>query len=173
MACNQVLAGIPRDCEGSIGGVKRILFINHDQLGEVTIDETTGVVTAITTEDTAKFKEFFAKKGTASFTTALVVGDGDNRSYQATLVMNFGKMTAAKRVEMSALLANELAAIVQDNNGVYWLIGKDVPLQASAGDVGATGAATTDANAYTATLTDMSQILHPTVDATIVDALVG
>lgn len=172
MACNQVLSGLPRDCEGSIGGVKRVLFINHDQLGKVTIEEDTGIVTAIEPVNGGKFFEFYPKKNTASFAPALQVGDGDNRSYQATLVLNFGKMTASKRVQIQALLANELAAIVEDNNGTYWLAGKDVPLQATEGG-GNTGTAMTDANAYTVTMTDMSQTLHHTVDAKIIDALIG
>lgn len=170
MSCNQVLSGIPRDCEGSIGGVKRVLFINHDALGEVTVNEETGVVTAINA--TGKFEEYIPKKNTASFAPALTVGDGDNRSYTATLVLNFGKMTAAKRVSVLPLLANELAAIVEDNNGVYWLVGKDIPLQATEGG-GNTGTAMTDANAYTVTMTDMSMTLHPTVDPTIVEGLLG
>lgn len=169
MACNQTLSGIPRDCEGSIGGVKRVLFINHDQLGAVTIGET-GIVSAIAAD--GKFYEFIPKKNTASFAPALVVGDGDNRSYQATLVLNFGKMTAAKRVQMQALLANELAAIVEDNNGTYWLVGKDIPLQATEGG-GNTGTAMTDANAYTVTLTDMAKELHMTVDAKAIDTLLA
>lgn len=172
MACNQVLSGIPRDCEGSIGGVKRVLFINHDQLGKVEITEETGIVSAITPTDSAKFFEYYPKKNTASFAPALTVGDGDNRSYQATLVLNFGKMTAAKRMQMQALLANELAAIVEDNNGTCWLVGKDVPLQATEGG-GNTGTAMTDANAYTVTMTDMAKELHPTVDASIVAGLIG
>ena len=168
MACNQVLSGIPRDCEGSIGGVKRVLFINHDQLGKITVEEETGVVTAI--EPTGKFSEYIPKKNTASFAPALTVGDGDNRSYTATLVLNFGKMTAAKRVSVLPLLANELAAIVEDNNGIFWLVGKDIPLQATEGG-GNTGTATTDANAYTVTMTDMSMTLHHTVSAEIIEGL--
>ena len=160
MSCNQVLSGIPRDCEGSIGGVKRVLFINHDALGKVTVNEETGVVTAI--EATGKFQEYIPKKNTASFAPALTVGDGDNRSYTATLVLNFGKMTAAKRVSVLPLLANELAAIVEDNNGIYWLVGKDIALQATEGG-GNTGTA----------MTDMSMTLHPTVDPTIVEGLLG
>lgn len=168
MACNQTLSSIPRDCESSIGGVKRVLFINHDQLGVVTLDEQTGMVKTLT--PSGKFVEVFPKKGTASLATALAVGDGDNRQYNSTLVMNFGKMTAAKRVAIVPLFANELAAIVQDNNGNYWLIGKDVPLSSSAGDAN-TGTAVADANAYTVTLTDAALALPYAVDPSIIDGL--
>lgn len=168
MACNQTLSGIPRDCEGSIGGVKRVLFINRDQLGALTVGDT-GIVTDIATTESAKFYEFFTKKNTATFTTAML----ENRSYQSTLAITIERMTASKRVQVMALLHNELSAIVEDNNGVYWLIGDDVALEATATDVAATGAAFTDTNAYTLTLTDTSRALPKTVDASIIDGLIG
>lgn len=173
MACNQVLGGIPRDCESSIGGVKRVLFINHDQLGKVTIEESTGIVTAIEPVNGGKFFEYYPKKDTASFAPVLQVGEGDNRSFKSTLTMNFGKMTASKRVQVNALLINELAAIIEDKNGNYWLAGKDSPLQADPDSGGTTGAAMTDSNAYTVTMSEMSLTLHHPVDATIIDALIG
>ena len=170
MACNQVLSNIPRDCESSIGGVKRVLFVNHDQLGALTIDESTGMVKTI--EGAGKFVEVYPKKGTASLATALAKGDGDNTQYNSTIVLNFGKMTAAKRLSILPLFANELAAIVQDNNGNYWLVGKDVALSASAGD-GNTGTAVADANAYTVTLTDASLELPYAVDPSIIEGLLS
>lgn len=168
MACNQALSGIPRDCEASIGGVKRVLFINYDQRGDITAEN--GVVTAITPDASAKFQVFYPKKGTASFAPGLQVGEGDNRIFSSVLTLNFGKMTASKRVEMQALLSNELTAIVEDNNGVYWLAGNDLPLQATEGG-GTTGAALTDANSFTATMADYSKELPMTVSADIIAAL--
>ena len=170
MSCNQVLSGIPRDCEGSIGGVKRVLFINHDALGKVTVNEETGVVTAI--EAVGKFQEYIPKKDTASFASALEVGEGDNRAFVATLVMNFGKLTASKRVSVLPLLVNELAAIVEDNNGVFWLVGKNIPLQATEGGLNS-GTTISDTSAFTVTMTDRSVTLHHTVDPTIVEGLLG
>lgn len=169
MSCNLALSGIPRDCEGSIGGVKAVYFINHDQLGEVTVTEETGIVSAITPTDSGKFFEVFSKKDTATFTTAML----DNHSFQSTLTITVERMTAAKRMQVGVLLHNELAAIVKDNNGVFWLIGDDTALEASASDVGATGAAKTDTNAYTITLTDVSRALPKTIDPSIVEALIG
>lgn len=146
-----------------------MLFINYDQRGEITAED--GVVTAITPKDSAKFMEFFPKKGTASFAPGLTVGDGDNRLYSSVLTLNFGKMTGSKRLAMQALLSNELTAIVEDNNGTYWLAGYDLPLQATEGG-GTTGAALTDANAFTVTMSDYSKELPMTVTQSIVDPLI-
>ena len=168
MACNLTLNSIPRDCESSIGGVKRVLFVNHDQLGKITVDETTGMVKAI--DGGGKFEVVNLKKGAASLATAMNVGDG-GKQYTSTLTINFGKMTASKRLHILPLLANELAAIVEDNNGNYWLAGKDVPLEASANDSN-TGTAVSDANGYTVTMTDTSLEIPLAVDPSIVEGLI-
>lgn len=146
-----------------------MLFVNHDQLGAVTADETTGFAKNIS--GTGKFQEVALKKGKASLATALTVGDGGNQ-YTSTLTINFGKMTASKRMSILPLLANELAAIVEDNNGNYWLVGKDVPLEASASDSN-TGTAVTDANNYTVTFTDTSLEIPLAVDPSIIDDLMA
>ena len=81
-------------------------------------------------------------------------------------------METAKRVEISALAVNDLVAIVKDANGIYWYLGYDEPVNASAGD-GQTGTARGDANRYTITLQDNSKEMPMEVDSTIVAALIG
>ena len=60
--------------------------------------------------------------------------------------------------------------IVKDNNGVYWFLGYDEPVNATAGG-GQTGQAKTDANQYTITLTDESHELPYEVSKTFGDSL--
>ena len=74
------------------------------------------------------------------------------------LVINFSRMETTKRIEMQALLLDEVMVIVKDSNGVYWFLGYDEPVTATAGG-GQTGQAKTDANQYTITLTDESHEL--------------
>ena len=50
------------------------------------------------------------------------------------LVLQFNRMETTKRVEITALSVNDLVAIVKDANGVYWYLGYDEPVNASAGD---------------------------------------
>ena len=81
-------------------------------------------------------------------------------------------METQKRVEITALALGDLVCIVKDANGKYWYLGKDEPVNASAGD-GQTGTARGDANRYTITLHDESREMPYEVDASIVDALIG
>jgi hypothetical protein len=64
----------------------------------------------------------------------------------------------------------DLAVIVKDANGKYWYLGKDEPVNASAGD-GQTGTNRGDANRYTLTLQDNSLEMPYEVDATIIENL--
>ena len=88
------------------------------------------------------------------------------------LLLQFNRMETQKRVEITALALGDLVCIVKDANGKYWYLGKDEPVNASAGD-GQTGTARGDANRYTITLHDESQEMPYEVDASIVDALIG
>ena len=72
---------------------------------------------------------------------------------------------------MSALAVNELVAIVKDANGVYWYLGMDEAIAATAGD-GATGTARGDGNRYTITLQDTSSTFPFEVEASVVEGLI-
>lgn len=169
MACNLTLNGLAVDCAGSIGGVAKVYIANYEDVTEITSNDT---ITAISMAEGKKFKAFNFRKNMASFTSTLTVDAGTGNNYVTTdLAMTFNKMETVKRVEMSALSVNELAVIVKDNNGIYWYLGKDNAVTASAG-TGETGVARTDASKYTITLQDFSATYPLEVDKTIVDALV-
>lgn len=152
MACNQTLNGLVNDCATSMGGIVEVYIANHDDVSEVTV--TTDKVTAITMNAEAKFKRYFFRKGTGSMTSTLNVDTANGVNYVSTdLVLLFSRMETTKRVEMAALSVNDLAVIVKDANGVYWYLGYDEPVTASAGD-GQTGTARSDGNRYSITLQD-------------------
>jgi hypothetical protein len=80
-------------------------------------------------------------------------------------------METVKRVEITALALGDLAVIVKDANGKYWYLGKDEPVNASAGD-GQTGTARSDANRYTITLQDNSLQMPYEVSSSVIDGIV-
>jgi len=88
------------------------------------------------------------------------------------LLLQFNRMETSKRVEITALSLGDLAVIVKDANGKYWYLGKDEPVNASAGD-GQTGTARGDANRYTITLQDESLEMPYEVDETIIPSIVA
>ena len=65
----------------------------------------------------------------------------------------------------------QTTGIVKDNNGKYWAIGVQHPLEGNAG-TGETGTATSDANQYTVTISvDEAELPYEITDATTIAAL--
>ena len=171
MACNQTLSGLVKDCSPSMGGIIEVLLANREAVSAVTADA--GKVTEITMASSAKFKRYTFARNTGSMTSTYTIDQASGVKYVTTdLLLQFNRMETAKRVEISALAVNDLVAIVKDANGIYWYLGYDEPVNASAGD-GQTGTARGDANRYTITLQDNSKEMPMEVDSTIVAALIG
>lgn len=172
MSCaNQTITGIEKDCSTSKGGINVVYLLNYD---DVTAVETSaeGKITGITVGEGKKFLAYNFRKGTGSMTSTLNVDPANGVNYVTTdLALTFLKMDTTKRIEMSALAVNELVAIVKDANGVYWYLGMDEAIAATAGD-GATGTARGDGNRYTITLQDTSSTFPYEVDATVVEGLI-
>lgn len=157
MACSQTLTGISRDCATSNGGILEVYLANYADVTGVTV--TSNKVTAITMDTGKKFKTFQFRRNTSSLSSTYQINQDNGSSYvQTDLAMVFTRMETTKRVAVAALAQAELRAIVKDANGVYWFLGFDEPLVASAGD-GLTGTARGDRNAYSITLQDVSNEL--------------
>ena len=155
MACSQTLAGLARDCDASLGGIKAVYIANYDDIDTVTV--TSGQISGITMLNSAKFKLYYMRKGAGSMTSTLNVDNATGMNYVSTeLALVFSKMDTTKRLEMTALSQGEVAIIAQDMNDAYWYLGKDEPVYSSAG-TGETGTARGDANQYTLTFTDNSK----------------
>ena len=171
MPCIQTLSGLAKDCAANMGGILEALIANFADVTGVTI--TDGQVSAIAMASSAKFKRYAFAKNTGSLTSTYNIDVASGVKYVTSeLVLQFNRMQTQARVELTALSLGDLVCIVKDGNGKYWYLGKDEPVNASAGD-GQTGTARSDANRYTITLQDDSKEMPYEVDPSIVDALVG
>ena len=171
MACNQTLNGLVRDCQPSMGGIVEAHAINKEYIEKITAEE--GVVKTITLTEGEKFKSYYFNRNTGSMTSNYTLDPATGVRYVTTdLVLQFNRMETTKRVEVTALAQNELALIVKDANGKYWLLGKDEPVMATAGE-GVTGTARGDRNGYGITLQDTSLEMPYEVDAELVATLLA
>jgi hypothetical protein len=172
MACNTLtLVGFVNDCAGSIGGVKKVHIAKYEEVAEVTVTEEK--VTAISMVDNATFKNYYFKPNMASFVSTLNIDTANGNNYVTTdLSMTFNKMETTKRIEMSALSKLELAIIIEDNNGIYWLMGRENPVTAING-TGETGVVRTDANKYSITLQDFSTTYLYEIDKSALESILG
>ena len=152
-----------------MGGILEVLLANRDDVASVKAE--TGKISGITMEASAKFKKYTFARNTGSMTSTYTIDQASGVKYVTTdLVLQFNRMETTKRVEITALSVNDLVAIVKDANGVYWYLGYDEPVNASAGD-GQTGTARGDANRYSITLQDISKEMPMEVDASIIEGI--
>ena len=171
MSCIQTLSGLAKDCAANMGGIVEVMIANFADVTGVTI--TDGVISAVTMAADAKFKKYSFAKNTGSLTSTYNIDAASGVKYVTSdLLLQFNRMETSKRVEITALSLGDLAVIVKDANGKYWYLGKDEPVNASAGD-GQTGTARGDANRYTITLQDESLEMPCEVDETIIPSIVA
>ena len=166
MSCTQTLSGLAKDCTANMGGIVEVLIANFDDVTAMTV--TSDVISAITMDTGKKFKKYNFAKNTGSMTSTYTIDPASGVKYVTTdLLMQFNKMQTTARVEIAALALADLAVIVKDANGKYWYLGKEEPVNISAGD-GQTGTARSDANRYTITLQDNSSVLPLEVSDSII-----
>lgn len=169
MACNctnQSIAGLCRDCEGSLGGIVTVYLANYKP-GIFTITE--GAVSEV--DSATSFYEYQFRKNTGSMTSTLNIDPANGVNFvQTDLNLIFSRMETKKRIEMAALSVNSLAGIVKDANGKYYALGVSEPLEASAGD-GQTGTARTDGNRYSITLTDNQESFPPLIPDSVMESV--
>ncbi len=163
MAClnNYTLTGILADCNPNLAGIQEA-YIGYYGDFNVGIDATAHTVSAITaTTDatTGKFEKYTFAKQTGSLTSTLTKDEANGtRYYTNQVVLQFSKMEAWKHLEIEALSAEQLVAIIKDNNNKYWFVGYDGYLSAAEATA-QSGQSYDDLNGYNTTMNAMSAYL--------------
>lgn len=168
MACSQTLAGLCRTCQPSKGGIVEVYIANHT---DVTPSLGEGKISGVTVASGASFYKYEFRRNTGSLTSTLNVDAAAGTSYVTSeLILQFSKMDTQKRIEIAALSLGDLAVIVKDANGIYWYLGYNAPVNASAG-TGQTGTNAGDGNFYQITLSDESDSYPYEVLASVAEGL--
>lgn len=173
MACKSfALSGIAMSCKDNMGGIKEAYIAKSNDVTSVSLNTEGSQIATITMDNSAKFRTYKFRKGTASMTSTAAsdVAIG-NFSVTTELSLQFSKMETSKRLEIMALCLEDVIVIVQDFNGKYWYLGYDFPVSATAA-TGVTGTAASDLNGYTVTLTDTSAEFPYEIPADIIDGLI-
>lgn len=155
------LKGIGYDCNANLAGIRKVYLTYWD---DVTITSAQTVmsahtITGVTLATSGTWYEYDFARNTSSLNSVLTKDDSNGtRYYTNTIELVFNKLTADKHLEVMALAAEKLAAIVEDNNGKKWYVGFDAYISGSATEAG-TGASADDRNGYTVTLEGTSAYL--------------
>lgn len=161
--------GYTLDCKDSIGGVKNVWFIGWNDVSSVTV--ASGVVTTITKAAGKVFYKYQLVRNTASFTEN-IAGSIENGTvvYNQELTIVINKLNVSVRNEILLLAQNNMMAVVEDQNGKYWLAGRYNGIDLLSGS-SSTGTAQADRSGYTLTFSGGEKELAPEVSSGIISGL--
>ena len=163
MGClsNFTLKGIKLDCNPVLAGIKRVYLGYNDQL-TISTDAATQTATIAAKEgasSTAKLYPYDVVANTGGLTSTITKNEQNGtRYYTNTIAMQFTRLEADKHLEVQAMAAEALVAIVETNDGKYWVVGADSYLSATEANV-QTGSSFDDLNGYTISLAARSAYL--------------
>lgn len=172
MACNTVtLNGINGRCDTSAGGIKRVLIAQKDDVTNISVDTSTGVIDTITMATGKYFVQWLFRKNTGNYTTALTSDPAiGTQAVTTDLNLQFTKAEATKRLEIQSAINAAAVVIIEDMYGQYILLGKDNEVSVTSVNQ-QSGTAVTDLNGYTLTFQDVSLELPHFVDPQIISGL--
>lgn len=170
MAC-ALTQGYTLDCKDSLGGITEVFFIESKNITPNGVTQASGLVTAVVKQASKVFRKYELVPATSSLTeniTASVQNGTVFYAQELSIILN--KLQTNTRNEILLLAQNTLVAVVGDNNGKYWLIGKVQGLDLTGGN-GATGTAQGDRSGYTLTFSASERELAPEVSTGIIAGL--
>lgn len=167
MSCaSYTMSGLAVGCKDSIGGIKKAWFAPFG----VSVSVSSNTL-SIASGSISAFKVYNFRKATGSMTSTLNASESAGNSFTTEVNLQFLKQETSKRLEVMALLMNEMVGVVKDGNGKYWYIGYDYPISATSGTA-ETGTAMTDLNGYNITIQDNSvELPYEITDTTTITAL--
>lgn len=155
---NYTLKGIGYDCSANIAGIKKVYLTYFDDV-TVSPNYSSHTITAVTLSTGVSWYEYDFTPNTSSLNSVFTKNEENgSRYYTNTLELQFNKMTADKHLEVMALGAEKLAAIVVDKNDKMWFLGADNYITGTNTEAG-TGASLDDRNGYTVTIEGISKYL--------------
>lgn len=171
--CSLITEGIPKGCDNNAGGVVKIYITDFCNIDTITEDSPLGEITGITLESGASFYEFEFNRETSNFTENAVVNiQNGSLFYDQKITLKIPRREKSKRNTLATLMQKDLALIVLDSNGLYWLMGEtDGVLVESLPSE--TGTAKGDFNGYTINLSGQESVQAREVDASIIAALIA
>lgn len=140
------LRGLNLDCNPVLAGIRKVYLGYFDDF-EATTDRKTQKITTLDGE--GKLYPYQVTTNTGGLTSTLTRNDQNGtRYYTNTITMQFTRLEADKHLEVQAMAAEALIAIVETNDGKYWYVGADSYLSGT-NSTAQTGSSFDDLNGYT------------------------
>jgi len=156
MACEITLGRI-EPCKDSIGGLDAIYFVNEGDATGYTYDavNTDSIETVLGTPIAFKYD----LKGASNTFVQTVNSSRDNGTtfFEQKLSITLKKLSVVDHKQLKLLMYGRPSVIVRDNNGNFFLAGKDFGMDVTGGTI-VTGGAFGDLSGYTLELTGMEKV---------------
>ena len=164
MACT-LTTGRELPCKDSVGGIKAVYLADYGTLGALTVDPSTGEITAIAgTPDLFQFDV----KGSSALDQAITSSrENGTTYYEQTLNLTLTKLDLATQEEIVTIAKARPHVFVEDYNGNYFLVGAAHGADISGGTI-VTGAAMADLSGFTLVFSAQETLPAYFVDAAVV-----
>ena len=159
--------GFDLDCRDAVGGVKSVRLGSLEDYEAMAATVAAGAITGFGSAALEFFK-YDQLKETSSLTET-INGSSQNGTvyYTPEVVVVLSKLDVNKRNEIKLLAQQRLVAIVETNDGSYWIVGYENGLELNAG-TSATGTAFADLSGFSLTLSGLES--EPMVSISASDA---
>ena len=152
--CDITLSTIAQDCRPNLSGIKKIAVANYVEEAFSKDDVNPNLVTLENTD--VKWATYIPAKNTGSLTKTLTKNEQTGVLYYTNEVSaTFNHMDGDNGAAVDLLGQGRLLVVVQDKNGMNWVLGVDDWVSVS-GITGQTGAAADDGNNWQITFTEIA-----------------
>ena len=172
MACDLV-QGYEILCRDAIGGIQEVYIAEWVDVPQANITAASGVITAMTCNSGKQFFTYQLEKENAEYTNPITTSvENGTTFYDSTLVFTMKKMSASMKNSLKVLAQNRLMIIVLDNNGIYWVLGRQKGIDATDIQINS-GKAFGDLSGSTITFTGKEPDFDNQLTASLITALVS
>ncbi len=130
------------------------------------------IKSATLTTNAEPMQVFQFRSQTGSLTQELEANDNGTNFFNITVNLVFAKQDAHKRLAIQSLAMGETCAVVEDNNGKKWYVGRSNPLRLTTSTAD-TGTAFSDSNGYTLALTTADTMMALPISDEALATLLG
>ena len=152
------LSSIDARCDGSVGGIKRILIANRDDVTATISTDANELqyIDSITLASTKKFVEWKFRKNTGSYTSTLSTDPAiGNNTVTTEVSLQFSKAEVTKRLNIQTAINANAVVIVEDMYGNFIYLGYENEVAITSA-VMQSGTATGDLSGFTLTFQDIA-----------------
>lgn len=164
MPCEITLGRI-EPCKDSIGGLDAVYFVNDGDATGYTFDAVNTDAIETVTGTPIAFK--YELKGSNNTFTQTINSSRENGTtfFDQKLSITLKKLSVVDHKQLKLLIYGRPNVIVRDNNGNFFLAGKDFGMDVTGGTI-VTGGAMGDLSGYTLELTGMEKVAANFFEAT-------